>query len=515
MSVDKAVQFSKMHGLGNDFVVLDGTKLAALPDGRTIRQWADRRRGIGFDQLLVARPTHRAGATLAMDIFNADGGTAQQCGNGLRCFAVFARTLGLVECNEMVIETPAGLVEARIIGELEVEVDMGEPRFNPDAIPFIVESPADCYRLEIGGRERSVGIVSIGNPHIVVRVEDVESEPVEELGPDVQSMKRFPAGVNVGFMEIVDPHHIRLRVYERGVGETLACGSGACAAMVVGRRQHLLAERVAVELPGGRLEVEWPGQGMPARLTGPVSLGISRRSRMVMGNTPREDFNPLEEERAVIDFLHRHPDVFIRHPSVLETMQVPHACGEAVSLVEFQLRALRERTRDLRRHMDELARNARDNEELGHRIHRLTLDLIDCGSLDEALTRIYVGLRDDFQVDFSSIRLFAPPISANDAGLAELVGPEDGKAATFEPVLPQSKPVCGRLRLDQLERLFGDDAGQVASGVMIRLGQVRGFGVLGLGSRDADRYQPDMGTVLLRRVGDTVARVVAPFLRVV
>ena len=266
--------FSKMHGLGNDFVLVDGTEVEDLPaalDPSRVRRLGDRHRGIGFDQLLVAVPPTRPEAHIGARVFNADGGEVGQCGNGLRCFAVFARERGLVSRSSMCIEVAGRLVRAEVLADGEVRVDMGAPAFEPDDIPFVADARAPSYVLQCNGEELRIGAVSLGNPHAVVRVPEVDDYPVVDLAPSIQAHTRFPASANVGFMQVIGERHVRLRVYERGVGETLACGSGACAAAVVGRENGWLDDAVDVDLPGGSLRVQWTGNGYPVWLTGPTT----------------------------------------------------------------------------------------------------------------------------------------------------------------------------------------------------------------------------------------------------
>lgn len=265
------LRFSKMHGLGNDFVVIDAiTQEVQLAPDR-IRALADRHRGIGCDQVLLVETTQRPEAAFRYRIFNADGGEVEQCGNGARCFARFVQEQGLTRRNPIRVETAAGLIELKLETDGQVSVAMGVPRLEPAAIPFEAPGRASCYSLTVGAQEIEIGAVSLGNPHAVLRVDDVERVPVATLGPLLESHPRFPRRVNVGFMEVISRDHIRLRVFERGVGETLACGSGACAAMVVGRLQGLLAATVQVDLPGGSLRIQWPDETASVVMTGPVT----------------------------------------------------------------------------------------------------------------------------------------------------------------------------------------------------------------------------------------------------
>jgi len=267
---DMRLRFSKMHGIGNDFVVADATR-SPLPNVDQIRRLADRREGVGCDQVLMAVRARDADSDLGVAIFNADGSRAEQCGNGMRCMAVFARDRGLVASDEITLETPGGCVRAAIGDDGSVSVCMGIPRLEPCDIP--IESPrrAASYRLDIDGDEVRFAAVSMGNPHAVVRVPDVAAAPVARLGRALQAHPFFPDGVNVGFAELLARDRLRLRVFERGVGETRACGSGACAAVVAGRLSGDLDAGTRVELPGGTLEVQWDGEGEAVWMTGPTA----------------------------------------------------------------------------------------------------------------------------------------------------------------------------------------------------------------------------------------------------
>ncbi len=263
------LSFTKMNGLGNDFMVLPWSSRDVPPAAEVVRRWADRRRGVGFDQLLLVDSEHHTdGADATYRIFNADGGEVEQCGNGVRCLA---RYLAPKPGAKLKLASPAGTTAARVESPERVSVDLGIPDFRPAALPFAAAAEQARYRLDVAGRSVEFGAVSMGNPHAVIAVDSVATAPVELLGRALQQHASFPRSVNVGFMERVDDSHIRLRVYERGVGETLACGTGAAGAVAVGRRWGLLAENVSVELPGGILEVNWPGPGAPLWQTGPTT----------------------------------------------------------------------------------------------------------------------------------------------------------------------------------------------------------------------------------------------------
>ena len=260
--------FSKMHGLGNDFMVLDATREPIVLQPEDIRAMADRHWGVGFDQLLLVEPSPGAGVDFGYRIFNADGSEVEQCGNGARCFARFVRDQGLTQNNPIRVQTRAGIIVLHITDDGQVQVDMGVPRWLPQDIPFIAEQPQLRYCVEVGNDTVDLAVVNMGNPHAVLCVTDLDCAPVARLGPLLESHPRFPQRVNVGFMQMVEPDCIRLRVYERGAGETLACGSGACAAVVAGQRLGWLGEQVTVLLAGGSLHISWAGEGSPVIMQG-------------------------------------------------------------------------------------------------------------------------------------------------------------------------------------------------------------------------------------------------------
>ena len=264
------IRFSKMHGLGNDFVVIDAIRQSITLSTEQIRFLADRRFGIGCDQLLLVESADSAEADFRYRIFNADGSEVEQCGNGVRCFARFVREQGLTDKDKIRVVTKSGIVEPEIQANGEVRVNMGVPVLPPDAIPFEAKQQSILYTLQVAGEDYEIAAVSMGNPHAVLQVEDIEHAPVQVLGPQIESHARFPKRVNAGFMQIMNPQHIRLRVFERGAGETLACGTGACAAVVAGRLRQQLAESVRVSLPGGDLQIQWAGEGQVVWMTGPA-----------------------------------------------------------------------------------------------------------------------------------------------------------------------------------------------------------------------------------------------------
>jgi len=269
------IRFTKMHGLGNDFVVLDAINQAFVPTPAQARWLADRHFGVGCDQLLVVEKADAPDVDFRYRIFNADGGEVEQCGNGARCFVRFVHEQGLTGKREIRVETRGGVIAPRLEADGQVTVDMGAPRFAPAEVPFDSDSDAPVQPLDVAGTTVEISAVSMGNPHAVQLVADVDAAPVAEQGPRIESHPRFPRRVNAGFMQVVDRHAIRLRVYERGAGETLACGTGACAAVVAGIRRGLLDSPVRVATRGGELSIAWGGaagnENSPVLMTGPAT----------------------------------------------------------------------------------------------------------------------------------------------------------------------------------------------------------------------------------------------------
>ena len=266
------LRFTKMHGLGNDFMVIDAIsqKVRMRPD--LVKELADRNFGIGFDQMLLVEPPTEPTMDFRYRIYNADGSEVEHCGNGARCFARFVRDKGLIMRDEMQVETARGKAILAIKGRDQVEVDMGAPELRPLEVPTTYAEQATTYTTQLAdGTKVEFGAVSMGNPHAVLIVDSVANAPVESWGPELESHSVFPNRANIGFMEVISPSEVRLRVYERGAGETQACGTGACAAVVSGRLRGLLDQRVTVHLPGGDLEIEWAGEGHSVMMTGPVA----------------------------------------------------------------------------------------------------------------------------------------------------------------------------------------------------------------------------------------------------
>src|SRR5688572_2971597 len=267
------IEFTKMHGLGNDFIVFDAPS-GSPPSAEQFRRLAARNTGIGFDQALMLEAPRRPDTSVYYRIFNADGDEVEQCGNGARCIAALLHRRGRASLGELAMDSPGGLIRARVLANGHVSVDMGVPNFSPQSLPFDASSEAHVYVLEVAGSQVEIGAVSVGNPHAVLTVASVDAAPIDRLGPSIETHRRFPKRVNVGFMEVIDRGHIRLRVHERGTGETLACGTGACAAVAVGRRHGRLDAEVRVQVRGGEMRVNWPGPGEHIWLTGPAEVSF-------------------------------------------------------------------------------------------------------------------------------------------------------------------------------------------------------------------------------------------------
>jgi diaminopimelate epimerase len=263
------LKFTKMQGLGNDFVVIDAVNQSVCLSPAQRRLLADRHFGVGCDQILLVEGAV-GDADFRYRIYNADGGEVEQCGNGARCFVRYVHDRGMTQKNEIRVETSGGLIIPRLEANGEVSVNMGMPKFEPQQIPFIAEKRAMTYSIDISGRQVEISAVSLGNPHAVQLVEGVDGAPVITEGALIESHPSFPKRVNAGYMQVVDRTHIRLRVYERGAGETLACGTGACAAVVIGIERGLLQSTVQVNMRGGELTVRWEGEGQPVWMTGPA-----------------------------------------------------------------------------------------------------------------------------------------------------------------------------------------------------------------------------------------------------
>ncbi|HXW74333.1 MAG TPA: diaminopimelate epimerase [Steroidobacteraceae bacterium] len=268
------IAFTKMHGVGNDFVVFDAPAADTVLEPERLRRLADRHSGIGFDQALVLEAPRRPDSAVFYRIFNCDGDEVEQCGNGARCIAMLLHRRGLTRDGAIALDSPAGLIRARVSTGAQVAVDLGVPNFAPASLPFEAPREADSYPLEVAGRTLEIGAVSLGNPHAVLTVASVADAPVAVLGPAIEHHPRFPQRVNAGFLQIVARDAVRLRVFERGAGETRSCGTGACAAVAVGRRRGQLEREVRVSVLGGELQVNWAGSGEHIWLSGPAQISF-------------------------------------------------------------------------------------------------------------------------------------------------------------------------------------------------------------------------------------------------
>ena len=264
------IEFSKMHGLGNDFVVIDNVTQNVFLSKEKIQQLADRNFGIGFDQLLMVEAPYDPDQDFHYRIFNSDGTEVTQCGNGARCFARFVKNKGLTNRNKIVVSTKAGKMILYLERDGNVTVNMGKPKFKPSDIPLNAQKEEKTYVIRADAHTLFCGAVSLGNPHCIMQVDDIDTADVNTLGPLLERHERFPEGVNVGFMQVINSGEINLRVHERGVGETLACGSGACAAVAIGQIQGKLDKEVQVTLPGGKLKIRWQGKDNVIKMTGPA-----------------------------------------------------------------------------------------------------------------------------------------------------------------------------------------------------------------------------------------------------
>lgn len=262
------LHFTKMHGLGNDFMVIDLITQQAKITPKLVKQWGNRHTGIGFDQLLIVEPPSRPDVDFCYRIFNADGSEVEQCGNGARCFAKFVRQKRLTHKKNIIVETKSGIIELAIQSDNQVKVNMGRPRFVPREIPFISEQQQNYYQLLVEEQTIELSSVSMGNPHAVIQVTNLKTAPVQTLGPKIETHPHFPNRVNVGFIQVIDRHNAKLRVWERGAGETQACGTGACAAAAIAIQNGWMDSPVNIQLPGGKLIIEWDNIDNPIFMTG-------------------------------------------------------------------------------------------------------------------------------------------------------------------------------------------------------------------------------------------------------
>jgi diaminopimelate epimerase len=491
------INFTKMHGLGNDFVVIDAISQAIELTPEQIRFMSDRHFGIGFDQLLLVEEPTSHNADFKYRIFNADGGEVAQCGNGARCFARFVRNKGLSDRDNICVDTDSGQLLLHFDEDELITVNMGIPRHAPAEIPLLAEQESKFYTVSINDTEKAFGAVSVGNPHAVIQVNDVKTAQVAELGKILENHPVFPERANIGFMQVVDREHIKLRVYERGTAETLACGSGPCAAVVIGIEQHLLHHDVHVELPGGELKISWAGRGEPVFMTGaavPVFDG-----KINLANKPEtSELSAMQIEQ----YLQKHPEFFNEHLDLLEQIKIPHPSGNAVSLISKQLEIFRSRHHEMESQLTALIEIARENDTSFIRMHKLTLALLDASTLQEAIANLDIVLSEYFFTDFVAVRI----IKANpDIAIADLfIEPGSESLKPFVKELSTNVPSCGRPTLAQARVLFGDAAVEVKSCAIIPMIFTELEGLLAIGSREEGRFHYSMGNLFLTQLSELI-----------
>jgi len=444
------VHFTKMHGLGNDFVVINNLDGSVQLEKQRICELSDRRTGIGFDQMLIIEPATVEAAQFNYRIFNADGGEVEHCGNGARCFAQYVHDKGLTNNQSILVNTTGGLINLHLLGNSQVMVEAGVPVFEPAAIPFLAPQEQNTYEIEVGDTALTVGAAAIGNPHVLVQVDNVETAPVDTIGPLLESHERFPKRVNVGFMQIIDTSNIKLRVFERGVGETRACGTGACAAVAIGIKQGLLDKSVSVTLPGGTLS-----------------------------DVPNAD--------SVLKFLTHNPDFFNQHADVLPRLSIPHHTGAAISLIEKQVSVLRNKCCTLENSLRDLINVARENEQLHQRLHHLIQDIITASSINDVVNLTRDNMLANFNADDVRVVLISSKKQTEPAVDYEILPETDPGLALFHDIFKKRDTRCGALSDAQTKLVFGADAQNVASAAVIPLYHNRKLGLVVLASKDETR----------------------------
>lgn len=491
------LHFTKMHGLGNDFVVIDAINQSIALTPEQIHQWSDRHFGIGFDQLLLVEKPVSSNADFKYRIFNADGSEVAQCGNGARCFARFIADKGLSDKTELCVDTDSGQLWLFRGEDNLITVNMGVPRHAPHDIPMLAEQESKFYTVAVNDTEKAFGAVSLGNPHAVIQVNDIKTAPVAEFGHILESHAMFPERTNVGFMQVVDRSHIKLRVYERGTAETLACGSGACAAVVIGVEQNLLDHEVWVELPGGELKISWQGRGTPVLMTGPAAP-VFDGCIVLTDKPPASELSATQIER----YLQTHPEFFNDHLELLEKLTIPHPSGNAVSLISKQLELFRTRHHELENQLTALIDIARDNDASSMRMHELTLALLDASTLQELVTHLNLVFTNYFRTDFVALRIIGTHADDNLAGL--FIEPGSDALKFFAQELSGNVPNCGRPTLAQARVLFGTAAADVKSCAIIPMVYTELEGLLAIGSRDENRFHASMGNLFLTQMSGLI-----------
>ena len=492
------INFTKMHGLGNDFVVIDTIDQTVELSSEQIRQLSDRHFGIGFDQLLLVEPPVSGHADFKYRIFNADGSEVSQCGNGARCFARFIKEKGLSTKKVISVDTNAGQLILHFNEDNLIMVNMGVPKHAPYEIPLIAEQESKFYTVCINDTEKAFGAVSVGNPHAVIQVNDIKSAAVTELGSILESHAMFPEHANIGFMQVIDRQHIKLRVFERGAGETLACGSGACAAVIIGIEQNLLDHAVNVELPGGDLIIEWPGRGEPVFMTGTATTVFEGKLQLNDQNEPLIGLSAQQVEH----YLQKHPEFFSEHLDLLEKIEIPHPSGNAVSLISKQLEIFRSRHHEMENQLSALIEIARDNDTSSMRMHKLTLALLDASNLHEAFGNLEIVFSNYFMTDFVAVKVIGHPPYETVHHL--FIEPGTEALVPFLKELSTSTPFCGRPTLAQARILFGDSAADVKSCVIIPMIYTELEGLVAIGSREDGRFNADMGNLFLTQISELI-----------
>ena len=491
------INFTKMHGLGNDFVVIDAINQTIDLTPEKIRFIADRHFGVGCDQLLLVEEPVSNNADFKYRIFNADGGEVAQCGNGARCFARFVRDKKLSNKDEICVDTDSGQLILRFDEDGLITVNMGIPRHAPEDIPLRAAQESELYKVTINATDIAFGAVSMGNPHAVIEVSDVSVAPVVELGSLLESHAIFPERANIGFMQVLDRNHIKLRVYERGAAETLACGSGACAAVVVGIEQNRLDQEVAVELPGGNLLISWAGRGQPVLMTGPATPVFEGKINL---DGSKRDVELSPEQ--VSYYLQQHPEFFNDHLNLLEQITIPHPSGNAVSLISKQLEIFRSRHQEMERQLTALIEIARDNDAAFLRMHKLVIALLDAATLEQVIANLDIVLSDYFLTDFVAVRIVK---NMPNTAFADLfIDPGSELLKPFIKELSSNQPSCGRPTLAQARVLFGDSAAEVKSCAIIPMTFTELDGILAIGSRDENRFHHSMGNLFLTQMSEMI-----------
>jgi diaminopimelate epimerase len=482
-----------MHGLGNDFIVFDAPP-GGPPSPEILRRLADRHTGIGFDQALMLEKPRRDGTVVYYRIFNADGDEVEQCGNGARCIAsIVSARLGRGP-GMLVMDSPGGLVRAKVREDGLVSVAMGVPNFAPASLPFEASGEASVYPLNVGDSVVEIGAVSIGNPHAVIRVPSVVEAPVDRLGPAIENHARFPKRTNVGFMEVLAPDHIRLRVHERGTGET---------------RASRAAGRGGQGGPAGR-----PADGA---MEGPgrADLADGTRGKSVRGEDRAMTKSAATAGTAILDdasvsgYLEAFPEFFERNPQLLQRIRLPDARGggSTVSLLEKQVDVLRERNRLLERKLAEFIDVARGNDELAAKIHRLTTRLVHARGFGRVVDAVEASLREDFDVQRAVLVLFREDaaLAARESPFIRLAERQGADMRSFETLFAGDKPRCGQVRDSQRDYLFGEGVVDVGSVALVPLGPGGNLGLLACGATDSQRFNPTVSTDFLARIGELIA----------